>query len=121
MSVITSVTEVVKLVQTIDNVDLLRKILTLQNEIMALSEENASLKAQNRTLQERLSLTAILSFRDNAYWRARDDGTEDGPFCSTCWDVDQRLVRGTAEFLFAGEFTTVCKYCKHHRTPKGLP
>lgn len=31
--------------------------------------------------------------RNNAYWLPNKDGTEDGPFCTKCWDKNKHLIR----------------------------
>jgi hypothetical protein len=31
--------------------------------------------------------------RNNAYWLPNKDGTEDGPFCTKCWDDDTKQIR----------------------------
>jgi hypothetical protein len=70
MGIIENVKEAVGLVQKIDNIDLYRKILDLQAEVMALVQENTELKQKARIAQD-------LVFRDNSYWR-----NSEGPFCS---------------------------------------
>lgn len=93
MGVIEDVKEVVKLVQSIDNIDLYRKILDLQAEVTGLVQDKLQLTQQVRDLTEKLAIQGSLEFRDEGYWRKCDDGKEDGPFCTACWDSDKKLVR----------------------------
>jgi len=81
MSIIDTLKETVGLMQKIDNIDLYRRMLELQTQVMALFEENRSLK-------EQLATRAQLKFKKNAYWM-----NDDGPFCSRCWDAESKLVR----------------------------
>jgi ATP-dependent Clp protease ATP-binding subunit ClpA len=74
-----------------------------------LAEENAQLRAVIRELEQGHDLP--LQFRDNAYWLQREGQTPEGPYCSTCWDIDRRLVRK----LSAGNGDLYCEYCTHHR------
>ena len=48
MGIIDNVKETVTLIQKIDNIDLYRKVLDLQSEVMAVVEENTELKRRLR-------------------------------------------------------------------------
>lgn len=89
MGMIETVKEVAELVQKSDNIDLVRKILTLQQEVMEQQEEARSLRGRVSELEELLSQHRKLTFRDNTYW---DDESGAGPFCSGCWDSKKKLV-----------------------------
>lgn len=90
MSVIDTVKEVAFLVQKLDNLDLLKRMVELQEQVFALVGENRDVKEENRLLQERLNTRSKMMFRDNAYWT---DDTIDGPFCSRCFDAEGLLMR----------------------------
>ena len=93
MGIIEEFKEVVKLAQKLDNMELYRKILDLQAEIIRVVEENMQLKAQVKELSKKLTIQETLEFKEEAYWRKLEDGTEDGPFCTSCWDSEQKLIR----------------------------
>lgn len=95
MSIIDDVKSVAKLIQQIDNVELYRKILDLQGEVMGLVQENSELKKEISSLKESLRVTESLKFERNVYWNEKPDGTKEGPFCSKCWDKEKLLVRMT--------------------------
>jgi len=86
MSVLDNVKDTVKIIQQIDNIELYRKILDLQSEIMELVEENRNLKIQ---LQNKDTIV----FNDSAYWKKLENEELDGPFCPRCWDYEAKLVR----------------------------
>jgi ClpP class serine protease len=113
MSVLDTAKQVVELVQKADNIELYRKILDLQAELLKLVDDNGALRDQVKALREQLVLKANLRFRGNRYWSVREDGKEEGPFCPTCWDIDQRLVRNLAT-----DTMVFCYYCANHRSPK---
>jgi regulator of replication initiation timing len=92
MSIVDNVKDVAKIVKQIDNIELYKKILDLQAEAMKLVGENTELKNEIRSLKEKLSLKETLKFRYNVYWRVKDDSKEEGPFCSKCWDTEEKLV-----------------------------
>lgn len=95
MSIIEDVKSVAKLIQQIDNVELYKRILDLQGEVMELVQENSELKKEITSLKESLRVTELLKFERNAYWNEKPVGTKEGPFCSKCWDRDKLLVRMT--------------------------
>jgi hypothetical protein len=88
MGVIETVKDIGVLIQKLDNMDLVKRLVELQEEVYEVVVENRDLKEQNRTLQEKLTTREQLAFRNNAYWKR-----EDGPFCSRCWDGESQLVR----------------------------
>jgi regulator of replication initiation timing len=93
MSIIENAKSVVKLVQQIDNIELYKQILDLKDQIFDLVEENRNMRDEVRSLQEKLRTKESLKFHFNAYWKENQDGTRDGPFCSKCWDKEEKLVR----------------------------
>ena len=114
MGILDTAKDVVTLVQKADNLELVKQILTLQSDIMKMMEENRLLKDENRALREQLQVKRNLVFRENSYWMPKEDGFEDGPFCSTCQDVDGKLVRMT-ECATAGVY--YCKACQIKASP----
>lgn len=90
MGFVENAKEVVALVQKLDNIELLQKIISLQNEALALLEENSTLRRERDEVSAKLSEIGDLEFRDSAYY---DDDSGDGPFCSSCVDVKRQRVR----------------------------
>jgi len=88
MGVIETVKDIAVLVQKLDNMELVKRLVELQEQVYAVVTESRDVKEQNRNLQERLNTREQLTFRKNAYYRG-----EDGPFCSRCYDADGLLVR----------------------------
>lgn len=56
-------------------------------------EENRALKENVEKLKTHLSQRSAVIPADGAYWRRKPDGKLDGPFCTTCWNSDEKLVR----------------------------
>jgi hypothetical protein len=108
MGIIDTAKDVATLVQKLDNIELNKKILELQGQITSQLEENRSLKDQVRDLSGRLEFQGSLEFRRNMYFRRLQDGTEDGPLCSSCWDVERKAVR----LQTLGSGAKFCPSCK---------
>jgi len=88
MSVIDTVKEFAGVIQKLDNMDLLKRMVELQEQVYEVVNENLELKATNRELTETLKTRAQMTARKNSYWRG-----EDGPFCMRCFDEAQLTMR----------------------------
>ena len=93
MGILDTAKDVITLVQKADNLELVKQVLALQADIMKMMDENRTLKDDIRALNDKLHTREKLVFRNNTYWLSNGDGTEEGPFCSTCHDSDDKLVR----------------------------
>jgi len=63
----------------------LEKLLEMQKKIIDLENENRKLKGELITKEN-------LIIENNAYWMLEND-KKDGPFCTCCWDAEQKLIR----------------------------
>jgi hypothetical protein len=93
MSIIENAKEIAKLVQQMDNIELYKKIIDFQLELIDLVEQNRTLRTEIILLHEKLELKEKLIYENNAYWIKKDDDSKDGPFCSNCWDTKNLTVR----------------------------
>lgn len=86
------------------NVELKEAILDLKEELIRLREENISLK-ENLSKQEKYNM----HFKENFdyYVNIKEDGTEEGSYCTVCWDTDRKAVR-----LHQGAYNKYCDACK---------
>ena len=88
MGVIETMKDLGVLIQKLDNMELVKRLVELQEQVYAVVTENRDLKEQNRSLQEKLSIRQSVDFRKNSYFKG-----DDGPFCSRCYDAEGVLVR----------------------------
>jgi len=88
MGLIENIKDVAELVQKADNIELLRKVLQLQQAALDEQEERRQLRQRIDDLEEHLRDKGRLTFHDNAYW-----DESDGPFCSTCFDSKRTRIR----------------------------
>lgn len=93
MGLVENVKDEVKLVQQLDNIDLMRKMLDVQNDSMQLATENTQLREEVQRLEKALAISGDVIYESNACWLKKPDDTKQGPYCSRCWDVDKQLVR----------------------------
>ncbi len=108
MSIISNAKEIAEVVKKLGNIDLYRKIVDLQGEIVELTSQNHSLLEKIRDLEQALKTKAQLSFEKNVYWLIETKG-KDGPYCQRCYDVTGKLVR-----LQPWDDLWACFECKQH-------
>lgn len=92
MSIVDNIKDVANIVRKADNIDLYRQILDLQQEALELVEENNNLKTELQEIRKSTDIQEKLVFEDNSYF-IRDEYRNDGPYCTTCWDYEGKLVR----------------------------
>jgi hypothetical protein len=88
-ALVTSLRSAVSLVQRSDNPELLAALANAQGQLLAIQATVFALLDENRELKQRLTTQQQLTFRKNAYWV----GDNEGPYCSRCWDAENKLVR----------------------------
>jgi len=98
------------------NLELYERMLAVYGDVMELVEKNRELYEANQQLREKFLTKENLSFDGERYWLNRE-GQKDGPFCSTCWDIDSKLVRmRTYRHYNTNESDFTCDYCGRHRS-----
>lgn len=111
MGILDNFKDLFKVAETVNNIELYKKLGELQGAVYALEEENRNLKNELRTMKEQRQIEQELHVHDNAYWIAKGS-KRDGPFCMRCWDVDRKLVRERAG---ATQGTHYCAECAARR------
>jgi hypothetical protein len=101
------------------NLELYERMLSVYGDVMELVEKNRELTEENRSLNDQLQVKGSLDFDGERYWLTKE-GKKDGPFCSTCWDIDSKLVRmRTYKHYSTNETDFTCDYCGRHRGKTG--
>lgn len=88
MGAIDNAKEVAKLIKDLGNMDLYRKILDLQGEIMELTQANRELHVKIQLLENTVSKIDEMTFRFPFYYIDGDPV----PYCPGCFEVDKRAV-----------------------------
>jgi hypothetical protein len=110
MGMLEDIKEAVKLVQKIDNIELYRKLLDLQGEVLQFSEQLKNKDKRIEELEAALQIKGNLKLKDSAYYLFdENDQLKDGPFCTKCFDVDQKTCRLLATETEPKVFCPNCK------------
>lgn len=81
--------EVGSVLQKAGNIELYQKILEVQEKLLEYHDQNQELKTRVKELEEALKTKQSLRFEKEAYYAEGDPH----PFCSICYDKDQKLIR----------------------------
>jgi len=88
MDIIANVKEVADLIKGLGNIDLYRKILDLQGEIVELTTQNHQLETESSDLKTLLDVKGKMKWEKPVY---RMEGEAD-PYCAQCWEASQKLI-----------------------------
>jgi hypothetical protein len=123
MSILDNAKQVAAAVHEINNLELYQRVLGLHSDIIELVEENNRLRKENASLKKRQEIREKirlgLDHRYHLYYLFNEGGQqEDGPFCTVCWDIDNKLVRPFSYREQDGQLSYICEYCRSHRNPR---
>ena len=105
MSIISNAKEIADLVKKLGDLELYRKIIELEGEIIELTRENRTLEERVEDLSASLKLKQEMRFEAPYYFF----GNDKSPYCSKCWDADSSAVH---LFYFGGGMYD-CPACKN--------
>jgi hypothetical protein len=109
MGVLDSVKEVADLVKKIGDIDLYRKIVSAEDEVMELTRQLRLTQERVRELEGILSLKKKLAFKVPFYFADGDPI----PYCPRCWEVEQKtlhmVLRGAGQARYASYDCPECK------------
>ena len=92
MSAIGTIKEIGEIVQKYNDLELMKKIIALQNEVFELNQNNLNLKqelaALKGTIQQREELKLKQVGQCHYYFKENDEI----PFCPKCFEGSQKLI-----------------------------
>jgi hypothetical protein len=104
-----NVKEVADLVKKVGDIDLYRKIVALEGEILDLTREKRQLEDQLEAAERTLKLKENLAFKEPFYYLEGDKT----PYCPGCWEDKRSAVHlkhiGDYEYTIDWQ----CTVCKH--------
>ncbi len=105
-----------KVVKASTNLDAQEALVELRGALLSVKEENLAMREENLRLRmelESIRRAAItksqIVFEYPNYYINLGDGTKDGPFCKSCKDKDEKLIRLTVRKPDAAWHCDVCK------------
>jgi len=90
------------------------KLIDTQQQVMAVLEENRSLRDRVRDLEAELELESKLVRVKDRYFVREDDGSQTGPICPHCY-MAERIV------ALLNDPGQSCPRCKEHYAPIRMP
>jgi len=88
MGIIDNAKEIVDLVKKAGDIELYRKIVELEGEIVELTRQKRSLEEQIEELRSLLNIKQQMVFKKPFYYQ----GDDPHPYCPKCWDADKVAV-----------------------------
>lgn len=92
MAIFDELKSIGRTLQEAGKIELYGKILEIQEKLLELQNQLLVLEAENKQLKEKLQFKESLIFENNAYWIKKGDEKE-GPYCSCCWDSNEKTIR----------------------------
>ena len=117
MGVVENMKDVADLIKKLGDIDLNRRILKLEEEVLDLSREKRRGEEKIEELERSLKFKGELKFKEPFYWL----GDDQVPYCGKCWEHERTAVHVVYSHQnSAGQYWN-CPNCKTHYTTHGIP
>lgn len=95
-------------------------------KVMELQALNLQLISENSELKEKLKRRDEFVFRNNAMWRKKEDGTEDGPYSVGCYQgtsktINLKQVKATSGHVLGNQCPICGKYDNYQEPRSHAP
>jgi hypothetical protein len=108
VGLIENIKEVADVIKKAGDVDLYRKIVESEGEIIELTRENRRLEEKVQELEKKLALRGVMHFKEPFYCQEGDQT----PYCPACWETKQVAVHVTLIYDEPIETRWDCPHCK---------
>jgi hypothetical protein len=108
MGAVEHVKEVAELIRKFNDIDLNRRILNLETEVLDLTRDKRRADERIEELERTLALQKELKFKAPFY---RLDG-DDSPYCPACWEGKKMAVHVVATTAILNGRQLQCPSCK---------
>ena len=110
MSIIDNVKEVADLIKKAGDIELYRKIVELEGEIIELTRQKRGLEEKNEELGKLLNTQKAMVFKKPFFYQ----GDDPHPYCPKCWEADKKSIHldGPQDMLGGPRYD--CPNCKVH-------
>jgi hypothetical protein len=110
MGAVENIKELTDLVKKFNDIDLNRRILHLENEVLDLSRDKRRAEEKVEELERKLKFQKELTFKAPFYYLEGDDV----PHCPGCWDTKRVGVHLSRVRLPGFGDQMQCPSCKNH-------
>ena len=110
MGAVENVKEIADLIGKFHDIELNRRILKLEEEVLDLTRDKRRAEAKVEELEHALRFTKELKFKAPFYWLDGDPN----PNCPGCWDSKRLAVHVTDSWDPVRYDHKECPGCKHH-------
>jgi hypothetical protein len=110
MGVVENMKDVADLVKKFNDIDLNRRIVTLEGEVMDLTRDKRRAEDRIEELERALKFKGELKFKNGFYWAEGDDG----PYCVGCWDSKKAANRVVTITVHNMGRQMQCPVCRHN-------
>lgn len=117
MGILDSAKEIADLVKKIGDIELYRKIVELEGQLIELTHEKREFEERCDRLEKQLAFSKTLTFKAPVYY-AEGDST---PYCPICWEKDAKALHLEGPTRDDGDTFYRCHVCDNvFFTQRGL-
>jgi len=109
MGTIDNIKLLVSTAKRLKDPELMAHVLDVQTSVLELKDRLERAEKENKTLKQQLEIKESIFHKSGLYFTKNNEEV-DGPFCTRCWDVDNKLVRLP---VTRGNRWTLCPECKN--------
>jgi hypothetical protein len=109
MSILDSAKEIADVIKKMGDIELYRKIVELEGQLIDLTREKRELEDRCHKLENELAFSKTLTFKPPVYY-AEGDST---PYCATCWENEAKAIHLEGPFCDDGDVSYSCRVCKN--------
>jgi hypothetical protein len=117
MGAVENVKEIADLISKFHDIELNRRILKLEEEVIDLTRDKRRAEEKVEQLERTLKLKAELVFKEPFYWL----GADQTPYCPVCWEDKHKPIHVRYHNSLNGKQHWGCPNCKTSFTTQGIP
>jgi hypothetical protein len=108
MGILENIKDAADLAKKVGDIELYRKIVHLEGEVMDLTRERRQAEQKIEELEKKLAVKAEMTFEVPFYYRKGDEA----PFCPRCFEKDTQAVHVILQFNNEERTRWNCPDCK---------
>lgn len=93
MAIFDELKSVGKILQEAGKIEQYQQVLEAQQELLEMQKKTQKLEEENTKLRAKFKIKNRLIPEKNTYWLKKENNFRDGPFCTSCWDAEFKLIR----------------------------